>query len=57
MDVELQVIKHLARDAQKTIPLVDEYCRDYRVLFPEVRSYEYFKVLHDLAQTWRLSHP
>jgi SRSO17 transposase len=46
MDVELQVIKHLARDAQKTIPLVDEYCRDYRVLFPEVRSYEYFKYLH-----------
>ncbi|MBE9041126.1 IS701 family transposase [Oscillatoriales cyanobacterium LEGE 11467] len=46
MDVELQVIQHLARDAQKTIPLVDEYCRDYTDIFPEVRSYECFKYLH-----------
>ncbi|TRT55819.1 MAG: hypothetical protein EWV85_08850 [Microcystis aeruginosa Ma_QC_C_20070703_M131] len=26
--------------------LVDEYCSLYRELFPEVRSYEYFKYLH-----------
>jgi SRSO17 transposase len=46
MDVELQILKHLARDDQETIPLVDRYCSDYRELFPEVRSYEYFKYLH-----------
>ena len=25
---------------------IDEYCEVYRDLFPEVRSYEYFKYLH-----------
>ena len=46
MDIELQVIKHLARDAQATVPVVDQYCQQYKQLFPEVRSYEYFKYLH-----------
>ncbi len=46
MDVELQILKHLARDPQETIPLVDEYCSQYQELFPEVRSYECFKYLH-----------
>lgn len=46
MDVELQILKHLARDAEPTVPLLDEYCSGYKDLFPEVRSYEYFKYLH-----------
>ena len=46
MDVELQILKHLARDAQPTVSVIDEYCRSYKDLFPEVRSYECFKYLH-----------
>lgn len=46
MDVELQIIKHLARDAQSTVGFIDEYCAGYKDLFPEVRSYEGFKYLH-----------
>ncbi|CAD5970101.1 putative transposase for insertion sequence element IS701 [Planktothrix tepida] len=46
MDVELQMIKHLARDAQPTVSVIDEYCQGYKDLFPEVRSYECFKYLH-----------
>lgn len=34
------------RPEQKTVTIVDEYCSLYRDLFPEVRSYEYFKYLH-----------
>ena len=46
MDVELQVRKHLARDAQPTVALVDEYCAEYKDIFKEVRNYECFKYLH-----------
>jgi SRSO17 transposase len=46
MDVELQVLKHLARDAQSTVSFIDQYCNEYKDLFPEVRSYECFKYLH-----------
>ena len=46
MDVELQIIKHLARDAHSTAPVVDEYCAEYKDIFKEVRSYECFKYLH-----------
>ena len=46
MDVELQIIKHLARDAQPTVSFIDQYCQCYKDLFPEVRSYECFKYLH-----------
>jgi len=46
MDVELQILKHLKRDAQPTVGLIDEYCESYSDLFPEVRSYECFKYLH-----------
>ncbi|CAD5973485.1 putative transposase for insertion sequence element IS701 [Planktothrix tepida] len=46
MDVELQMIKHLARDAQPTVSVIDEYCQGYKDLFAEVRSYESFKYLH-----------
>nr|CAD5979752.1 putative transposase for insertion sequence element IS701 [Planktothrix pseudagardhii] len=46
MDVELQMLKHLARDAQPTVSVIDEYCQGYKDLFPEVRSYECFKYLH-----------
>jgi hypothetical protein len=40
MDVALQILKHLARDAQPTVSVIDEYCSRYKDLFPEVRSYE-----------------
>ena len=46
MDVELQIVKHLARDAHPTVTIIDEYCTEYRDLFREVRNYECFKYLH-----------
>lgn len=46
MDVELQILKHLPRDAQPTVALIDEYCAEYKGLFKEVRNYECFKYLH-----------
>lgn len=46
MDVELQILKHLARDAQPTVALVDRYCAEYKDLFREVRNYQCFKYLH-----------
>ncbi|NEQ15018.1 MAG: IS701 family transposase, partial [Moorea sp. SIO3E2] len=46
MDVELQILKHSARDAQPTVSVIDQYCEAYKDLFPEVRSYECFKYLH-----------
>ena len=46
MDVELQVLKHLARDAHPTVAVIDEYCAEYKDLFKEVRNYECFKYLH-----------
>ncbi len=39
MDVELQILKHLPRDAQLLGALVDEYCAEYKDLFKEVRNY------------------
>ena len=38
MDVELQILKHLKRDAQSTISIIDQYCEAYNDIFPEVRS-------------------
>jgi SRSO17 transposase len=46
MDVELQIIKHLARDAQSTVSVIDDYCAIYKDLFSDVRNYECFKYLH-----------
>ncbi len=46
MDVELQILKHLARDAHPTVGVIDEYCAEYEDLFKEVRNYECFKYLH-----------
>ena len=46
MDVEQQIIKHLARDARSTVSVIDDYCAMYKDLFKEVRSYECFKYLH-----------
>jgi SRSO17 transposase len=34
------------RTAQATIRFVDEYCQLFEPLFPEVRSFEAFKLLH-----------
>jgi len=34
------------RQANSTLKLIDEYCRYYRNLFPEVRSFEAFTHLH-----------
>ncbi len=46
MDVELQILKHLARDAHPTVAIIDEYCAEYKDLFKEVRNYECFNYLH-----------
>ena len=46
MDVELQILKHLKRDAQPTVAIIDRYCEAYHDLFSDVRSYECFKYLH-----------
>ncbi|ARV58852.1 hypothetical protein BZZ01_09580 [Nostocales cyanobacterium HT-58-2] len=46
MDVELQILKHLPRDAYPTVAIIDEYCAEYKELFKEVRNYECFKYLH-----------
>lgn len=46
MDVELQILKHLKRDARPTVSLIDKYCSAYNDLFSDVRSYECFKYLH-----------
>ncbi len=46
MDVELQVLKHLARAPQPTALVIDSYCQSYQDLFKEVRNYECFKYLH-----------
>lgn len=46
MDVELQILKHLKRTAAPTVSIIDQYCCAYNDLFPDVRSYECFKYLH-----------
>ncbi|CDN16895.1 Mobile element protein [Richelia intracellularis] len=46
MDVELQFLQYLTRDAHPTIVIIDEYCAEYKELFKEVRNYECFKYLH-----------
>ena len=46
MDVELQILQHLKRSPAPTVAIIDEYCDAYNDLFPEVRSYECFKYLH-----------
>src|SRR5215470_8054093 len=35
-----------ARAATPTVTFVDEYCKLYQDLFPDVRSFEHFKQLH-----------
>ena len=34
------------RPAQPTVKFIDEYCETYQDIFPEVRTFEYFKKLH-----------
>ena len=46
MDIQFQALKHLARDAQGAIAIIDEYFAEYKGLFKEVRNYECFKYLH-----------
>jgi SRSO17 transposase len=59
MDIELQVIRHLPRESQATIAVIDEYCSIYRDLFVDVRSYECLKWLHlgIIAEISRKSMP
>lgn len=38
-----------ARDARPTIQFVDDYCQLFAGLFPEVRSFEAFKLLRNFA--------
>lgn len=42
----MKVSMSIARIAQPTIRFVDEYCQLFEGLFPEVRSFEAFKLLH-----------
>ena len=46
MNVELQLLQDLARDAHPTIAIIDESCAEYKDLFKKVRNYECFKYLH-----------
>ncbi len=46
MDVELQILKHLPRDAHLTGAIIDTYCAEYKDLFKEVRNYKCFKYLY-----------
>jgi len=46
MDVAPQVHKHLFRDPEPTVSIVDQCCTDYEDLFQDVKSYECFKYLH-----------
>ncbi len=46
MDIELQILKHLKRTPTPTVSIIDRYCSAYNDIFPEVRSYECFKYLH-----------
>jgi len=59
MDVALQIRKHLPRDSEPTLAVVDDYCSNYQDLFKEVRNYECFKYLHlgIIAPTPRKSLP
>jgi SRSO17 transposase len=41
------------RPAQPTVKFIDDYCETRRDLFPEVRTFEYFKYLH-LGMTFPL---
>ncbi len=34
------------KQAKPTLPLIDEYCKNYRNLFPSVRTYQAFKNIH-----------
>jgi SRSO17 transposase len=57
MDVESQILKHLARDAHPTVAIIDEYCAEYKNLFKEVRNYECFKYLHlGITSTIKKNH-
>jgi hypothetical protein len=49
MDVELQILKHLKRDARPTVSVIDQYCCAYNDLFYDVRSYECLVVLKVLG--------
>lgn len=43
MDVELQLLKHLKRDARPTISIIERYCSADNGLFSEAISYEQWK--------------
>ncbi len=34
------------KQAKPTLPLIDEYCENYKSLFSDVRTYEAFKNIH-----------
>jgi SRSO17 transposase len=46
MNVAMQVKRHLPRDPEATIAVIDRYCAPYGKLFDNARSYECFKFLH-----------
>lgn len=46
MNVVLQILNHLARDAHPKVAIIDEYCVEYRDLFKKVRNSECNKHLY-----------
>jgi hypothetical protein len=40
MEVELQILKHLARDAHPTVAIIDSYCAEDKDLVEEERNKE-----------------
>ena len=44
MDVGLQIVKHLPREARPTVAIIDTYCAEYGKLFKEVRNKEVLQI-------------
>jgi len=55
MDVGLKIRKHLARDSQSTVGIIDEYCADYRDIFKSECLWSLckynFSIKHESIQT------
>lgn len=46
MDVELQILKHLPKNVQLIVAVIDEYCAEYKDLFKKVTNYKCLKYLY-----------
>lgn len=50
MDVELQILKHLKREAQPTVAVIDQYCQAYPLKFKVFKPKETFLLLLDFGE-------